>query len=196
MIRAVSRLLLALLLALPGLVQAQGAVTLVVRLRDLTSVGVVGAQITVRDAAGAHELARATTDQHGRTSIVLPELAAVRVAVAGVLPDGTPLVQRGQDSQGIWLMLDGPQVALDLRIEPDGAVVPDPATMIAPDVPLAVVPATPVVSMPVSPALPMRVAPRAAPAEGSSMALAPLLLLALGIALGGVVLAWRSGRQS
>jgi hypothetical protein len=60
----------------------------------------------------------------------------VRVAVSGSLADGTPLNQRGQDAHGIWLLLDAPLVQLDLRSERNGAIIPDPTTMISADAPI------------------------------------------------------------
>jgi hypothetical protein len=114
--------------------------TLTVTLRDVDGAGIAGATITVRDEAGTHDLAHTTTDAQG--SATLPNLTAdvVRVAVSGTLADGTPLNQRGQDAHGIWLLLDAPLVQLDLRSERNGAIIPDPTTMISPDAPI---PATP-----------------------------------------------------
>src|SRR5205823_985556 len=54
----------------------------------------------------------------------------VRVTVTGRLLDGTRLRQPGQDAQGIALLLGPPPTRLDLRVDLDGSVRPDPATMI------------------------------------------------------------------
>jgi len=114
--------------------------TLTVTLRDVRGVGIAGATITVRDEAGSIDLAHTTTDSQGTAT--LPNLTAeiVRVAASGTLVDGTPLSQRGQDARGIWLLLDAPLVQLDLRSELNGAIIPNPTTMISNDVPI---PATP-----------------------------------------------------
>jgi hypothetical protein len=115
--------------------------TLTVTLRDVDGTGIAGATITVRDEAGTLDLAHTTTDAQGRAT--LPDLTAdvVRVAVSGTLTDGTPLNQRGQDAHGIWLLLDAPLVQLDLRSERNGAIIPDPTTMISADAPIPATPA-------------------------------------------------------
>jgi hypothetical protein len=106
--------------------------TLTVTLRDLAGIGIAKATITIRDERGLVDLASAITDARGVA--LLPDLdaAIIRVGVAGMLADHTPLRQRGLDAHGIWFALDGMQNQLDLRVEPDGAVIPDPA-MITPD---------------------------------------------------------------
>jgi hypothetical protein len=56
----------------------------------------------------------------------------VRVAVEGQLRDGPRLFQLGDDAQGVRLALDlaAAPAVLDLRVERDGLVLPDPATML------------------------------------------------------------------
>ena len=58
----------------------------------------------------------------------------IRVAVEGQLANGTTLYLPGQDSAGIRLTLGAPPTRLDLRVEPDGLLRPDPATMIVPQI--------------------------------------------------------------
>lgn len=118
-----------LFLLLPSRLLAQGH-ELRVTLRDTDGQGLPGVAIIVRDEEGK-ELARQTTAEGGASSFAgLP--AIVRVAVAGQLRGGPPLVQLGDDARGVRLALD--QVAtpptLDLRVERDGLVLPDPATML------------------------------------------------------------------
>lgn len=138
-------LFLCILVFTPIRAYAQTHHTLVVSLREVSGAGIGGATITIRDASGIADLASIPTNGQGIATV--PNLRAdrVRVAVSGILADGTPLSQRGQDARGIWLMLDAPIVQLDLRSELDGAVLPDPATMISPDVAFPATPAAPVV---------------------------------------------------
>jgi hypothetical protein len=133
---ALIRVFLCALALLPVLALAASPHTLTVTLRDVDGAGIAGATITVRDEAGTLDLAHTTTDAQG--SATLPNLTAdvVRVAVSGSLADGTPLNQRGQDAHGIWLLLDAPLVQLDLRSERNGAIIPDPTTMISADAPI------------------------------------------------------------
>jgi hypothetical protein len=192
---------------LPTLAQAQDAPALIISLRDAAGKGVAGAMILIRDVEGERDLALATTDAQGRATFEVLDANIVRVAVAGTLADGTPLVQRGLDARGIWLMLDGPQVQLDLRVEPNGAVIPDPATMIAPDLPIEVTPAESAVTLadPSVPTLPVGVvgiptAPAQPPPIGAmntaetdqpNRSLMPFVLLALGIGAGVGALIYR-----
>jgi hypothetical protein len=50
----------------------------------------------------------------------------VRVAVEGHMSDGTRLYQEGYDSQGMLVFLGALSDPVNLRVEPRGAVVPDP----------------------------------------------------------------------
>jgi hypothetical protein len=109
--------------------QAQ-AYTLVVTLHDAGGRALVGVAVIVRDEAG-QELVRATSDANGAVSF--PNLpGVVRVAVAGQSRGGPGLYQLGDDAQGVRLDLgqgSGPAI-LNLRVERDGLVLPDPATML------------------------------------------------------------------
>jgi hypothetical protein len=126
--------LLALLLLAVGLVQAAPvraqAHTLVVTLRDTDGQALVGISIIVRDEEG-RELLRVTSDSDGAARFAeLP--AVVRVAVEGQPRGGARLYQLGDDARGVRLDLGqgGGAFQLDLRVERDGLVLPDPATML------------------------------------------------------------------
>ncbi|MFO7171065.1 MAG: hypothetical protein DIU80_023810, partial [Chloroflexota bacterium] len=67
----------------------------------------------------------------GRAAFETLGASRVRVAVAGALPNGLRLYQPGEDAAGA-LVLALPAV-LDLRVELDGLVLPDPATMVIPE---------------------------------------------------------------
>lgn len=110
---------------------------LMVTLRDVAGAPVAGVTVIVRDT-GAQELARASTDTQGTTTFAGLAERQVRVALAGVLPNGIKLYQPGDDAVGIRLLLDPAPAALDLRCAADGMVVPDPAAMARePGIPIA-----------------------------------------------------------
>jgi hypothetical protein len=194
-------MLLELLLTPASTTQAPA---LVVTLRDTDGQGVPGVTVEVRDIDGG-ALAHATTDGAGEALFATLPHGSVRVAVTGRM-GGVALRQTGQDSEGVLLMGDGPACVLDLRVAPDGQVIPDPASMIAPD------PASPSLAPGVG--IPPRsgdadvtaVAQAATPTHAEPAADAPssepgspvpVLLLALsGSLLGLVFLMWRWGRAS
>jgi hypothetical protein len=130
-LRQIGWLALALAIALtPELSAAQG-LRLSVTLRDAAGRGVSGITIIVRDEGGA-ELGRQTSDAAGSAAFdVIPPI--VRVAVEGQPRGGPRLYQLGADAAGLRvdLRLSAGQTALDLRVEPDGLVLPDPASMLA-----------------------------------------------------------------
>jgi hypothetical protein len=109
---------------------AQDAPDLVVSLLDEYDHG-VPATIIVCDIGGERDLARATTDAEGRATITTLLVHEVRVAVEGSLSNRRHLFQRGDDVKGIYILLNAGSTRLDLRVDPDGAVAPDPATMVA-----------------------------------------------------------------
>lgn len=137
---------------------------LIVWLRDSTDAGVAGVTVIVRDQSGTHELRRATTNTEGRAELAGIEDPAVRVVVQGQA-DGVTLYQPGEDAQGIRLAFATRPAQLDLRVEVDGMVIPDPATMIDPDPSLAgaelerVDVAATIQALPVAPAVPTAVLP-------------------------------------
>jgi hypothetical protein len=122
-----------LILSVAATTPARAGLTVVVR--DTADRALAGVQIVVR-AAGSHvQLASAQTDTAGSAWFGGLPPEAVRVAVHGALPDGTSLRQAGADADGVLLLSAAGSVQLELRVEPDGQVIPDPATMIAPDLP-------------------------------------------------------------
>ncbi len=103
---------------------------LIVTLRDAQGQGLVGMVIEVRDHSGTAPLSRAATDSSGQVRFAALPMPDVRVVVTGQRPDGTRLHHTGDDMLGIALVLTLPPTTLDLRIEPDGTVIPDPGSMI------------------------------------------------------------------
>lgn len=106
---------------------------LVVSLHDAHGAPVSGADVQLLDRSGAALLGRATTDATGEARFASVPADEVRVLVQGRLADGTAFRQEGMDARGIAVILDVPPTRLDLRMEQDGHVRPDPATMITPD---------------------------------------------------------------
>lgn len=130
--RHILLLCLALLLALPVSARAEEPPpALVVRLRDVDGRGVPNVAVLVLDTAGTTVLARATTGADGSAGFGPLPLAEVRVRVEGRLPDGIALQLPGEDAAGIQVILGAPPVVLELRSEPDGTVLPDPALELA-----------------------------------------------------------------
>jgi hypothetical protein len=156
--------------------QAQEPPDLIVELRDVNGAGIVGVTVIVRDDSSDRELARARTDAQGIASFAGLTENAVRVAVEGALPGGTRLYLLGNDAEGIALLLSEPPARLNLRSEPDGRVIPDPATMIAPDTGVPKNADASVAALPTAPlALPARLAaatpamiPNTGPAGGAT----------------------------
>jgi hypothetical protein len=126
-------LIAALLIALPSHAQAQPPAALVVTIRDSNGAGISAATVSILDIGGQHELARTTTDSAGVAVFATLPTESIRVLVAGQLADGPHLYQPGSDHAGLSIDLTAPPTRLDLRVEPDGQVLPDPATMISPD---------------------------------------------------------------
>ena len=121
--------LLALYLLLPSLAAAQ-ANELRVSIHDADGQPVSGITVIVR-SEGGQELARQTTSMEGIATFAgLP--VVVRVAVEGQARGGPALFQLGDDARGVRLDFGqaGDAPNLDLRVERDGLVLPDPATMI------------------------------------------------------------------
>jgi hypothetical protein len=192
-------LCLALVLALPAPVAAQEPPpALVVRLRDVDGRGVPNIVVLVLDTAGTTVLARATTGTDGSASFGPLPLAEVRVRVEGRLPDGTALQLPGQDAAGIRVILGAPPVMLELRSEPDGTVLPDPALELALEIGVApdgegfgdvlgaLPTARPAARPSAAPAFSQATPPVAAPTQPPvwpAVLLLSLLLLAIGVVL-------------
>lgn len=116
-------------LLLPSRVEAQQR-ALQVTLHDPSGQGLAGISVLVR-AEDGQLLQQTTTDASG-TAVFADLLAVVRVAVDGQPRNGPRLYQLGDDANGMRLDLgqgDDP-VVLNLRVERDGLVLPDPATML------------------------------------------------------------------
>lgn len=122
--------LLTICTLLPTLATAQGH-TLHVSVHDLDGRGVAGIAVVVRSETG-QELVRQTTAAEGTVTFIdLPTI--IRVAVEGQARRGPQLYQLGDDTNGVRFDLGpvGVEARLDLRVERDGLVLPDPATMLA-----------------------------------------------------------------
>lgn len=167
---------------------------LVVTLRDAQGAPIAGVAITVVDLSGATIFDRAMTDAAGTVRFAALPVNNVRVQLTGRLADATPLRQSAADERGMLVMLDMPPTRLDLRIEPDGTVIPDPITMIAPDlgVPLAetfptairIAPPTATSLIAATPAVPATTTPEPSSALLiPGLALAIILILVCGVAL-------------
>ena len=131
---------------------------LLVTLRDAQDAPVAGATVLVLDRTATTTLGRTVTDATGGASFATLPAGEVRVQVSGRLADGTALRQVGADARGVLVILGAPEVRLELRVEPDGTVIPDPGTMIVPDlgIPLDLpTAALAVTAAPTLPALPI-----------------------------------------
>ncbi|KAB8333768.1 hypothetical protein SD80_012000 [Scytonema tolypothrichoides VB-61278] len=155
------------LLLVPGSALAQGfPPDLIVRIRDAGDAGIGGVTVIVRDQGSSREVGRATTDEEGRAEFVGIEEPAVRVLIQGQAA-GITLYQPGEDAEGIRLSFDTRPAQLDLRVEADGMVLPDPETMIDPDPSLAdeeverIDVAATIQALPEAPAAPIVVEPAA-----------------------------------
>ena len=129
-LRALPVASLTICLLLPALATAQTH-DLSVVVHDAGGRGVAGITIIVRTDVG-QALARQVTDVAGSARFVeLP--AVVRVAVVGQARGGPQLYQLGDDGDGIRLKLGfaSGTASLALRVERDGLVLPDPATMLS-----------------------------------------------------------------
>jgi hypothetical protein len=114
---------------LPALVSAQSH-TLQVTLRDSSGAALVGVSLSVRTENG-EELARQISGSDGAAHFEGLS-GVVRVLVEGQPRGGPRLYQLGDDAQGMRLDLNQAALllTLNLRAEPDGLVLPDPATML------------------------------------------------------------------
>jgi hypothetical protein len=117
---------------------------LIITLRDTAGQGIPDATIRVLDGSGTREFARTITNAAGIAEIVDLPTGQVRVWIGGVHA-GKTLVLTGKDASGIRMLGSDPPLRLDLRIEPDGRVLPDPETMITPDLggPMVAIPTAP-----------------------------------------------------
>lgn len=164
-------------LLLPALASAQGH-TLRVTLRDSSGAAIVGVSLIVR-AEGGDELTRQVTDSDG-SAYFGGFSGVVRVLIDGQPRGGPRLYQLGDDARGVRVDLDQAALplTLNLRAEPDGLVLPEPATMLSleEDGPL-VVDASPIPTAAIATPAPLPTTRRTAitpDAFGSSEGVAPL----------------------
>lgn len=123
-------LVVAAVLLLPDLANAQNP-SLQVTLRDSSGAAIVGVSLIVR-TEGGEELARQVTDSDGAANFGGLS-GVVRVLIDGQPRGGPRLYQLGDDARGVRVDLDQAALplTLNLRAEPDGLVLPDPATMLS-----------------------------------------------------------------
>jgi hypothetical protein len=115
---------------------------LIVTVRDVRGAPLAGLTVQIRAGADTPALAQVHTDTQGQAVFATIGVSQVRVRVLGTLVSGIPLYQPGADAQGVALFLGPPPTTLDLRVDSDGMVLPDPVTMIDP------VPHGPVIATP------------------------------------------------
>lgn len=128
--RMLTCVLLLLLVLLPATTLAQTH-SLRVTVRDVAGQGIPDITITVHTKDG-QELAQARTDAQGTAAFA--ELGdVVRVLVRGQPRGGPTLYQLGDDARGVRFDLSQAKetATLDFRVDHDGLVLPDPATMIS-----------------------------------------------------------------
>lgn len=124
------------LLAIPAGVCAQDstptAADLIVTVRDVHGVPIPDLTVQIRAGADTPVLSDARTNAQGQAVFATISVSQVRVRVIGTLASGAPLYQPGADAPGVALFLGPPPTKLDLRVDSDGMVLPDPVTMIEP----------------------------------------------------------------
>ena len=105
---------------------------LIVTVRDVHGAPIPGLTVQIRAGADTPVLSEARTDAQGQAVFATISVSQVRVRVIGTLASGIPLYQPGVDAPGVALFLGPPPTTLDLRVDADGMVLPDPVTMIDP----------------------------------------------------------------
>ncbi len=123
-------------LAIPAAVAAQdGPPTipeLIVTVRDVNDRLLAGLTVQIRAGADTPVLSEARTNAQGQAVFATISVSQVRVHVTGTLASGAQLYQPGADAPGVAVFLGTPPTTLDLRVDADGMVLPDPTTMIDP----------------------------------------------------------------
>ena len=128
-------LLLGLVLAASTLshAQANDAQQVVVTLRDVADHGLDQVVVTIQAPEG-NVLAEGITNRDGAVRLSLPNPTdSIRLTVRGVGAKDTPLQLAASELDGITVRLSTPSTAIALRVEDDGTVLPDPATMAEPE---------------------------------------------------------------
>lgn len=123
---------LALAASMVSHAQANGAQQVVVTLRDATDRGLDQAVVTMKTLEG-DVLATGSSDRDGivRLSVANPT-KVIHLTVRGVSAMGKTLRLAASERDGITVRLQAPTTAIDLRVEDNGTVLPDPATMAEP----------------------------------------------------------------
>jgi hypothetical protein len=123
-------------LLVPPAVSAQEstptAADLIVTVSNVRGAPLAGLTVQIRAGADTPVLSEARTDARGQAVFANISVSQVRVRVLGTLASRMPLYQPGTDAQGVALFLGPPPTTLDLRVDSDGMVLPDPVTMIEP----------------------------------------------------------------
>src|SRR5205823_3769805 len=121
-------------LAIPAAVASQdGPPTipdLIVTVRDVNDRLLAGLTVQIRAGADTPVLSEARTNAQGQAVFANISVSQVRVRVIGTLASGAHLYQPGADARGVAVFLGPPPTTLDLRVDSDGMVLPDPVTMI------------------------------------------------------------------
>lgn len=112
----------------------------IVTLRDAQGAPLAGVAVLAYDRGGTVLFARAMTDDTGVASFSMLPVGEARIVIRGHTPDGIELRQPGAEVTGVFLILTAPPTRLDLVVDADGMVRPDPATMIAPESDIPLVP--------------------------------------------------------
>jgi hypothetical protein len=105
---------------------------LVVTVRDGGGAPLAGLTVQIRAGVDTPILAQALSTAQGQAMFANITVSQVRVRVIGRLASGAQLYQIGADAQGLAVFLGPPPTTLDLRVDSDGMVLPDPVTMIDP----------------------------------------------------------------
>ena len=92
----------------------------------------MGLTVQIRAGADTPVLSEARTNAQGQAVFATISVSQVRVRVLGTLASGATLYQPGADATGVAVFLGPPPTTLDLRVDADGMVLPDPVTMIDP----------------------------------------------------------------
>lgn len=108
----------------PASVAAQRPMTLTIRIWMVEDAPVTQVTVEILDARTGKAFASGTTDGDGQVRFEHLVPAPVRVSIRGVRPDGTPLMQVGQDQDGIWVKLPESDWVMELRVDVDGTVFP------------------------------------------------------------------------
>src|SRR4051812_43863174 len=125
-----------IVLLVPAAVRAQDntptAADLIVTIRDVRGAPLPGVTVQIHAGANTPILAQALSTAQGQAMFANITVSQVRVRVLGTLASGAQLYQISADAQGVAVFLGPPPTTLNLRVESDGMVLPDPITMIDP----------------------------------------------------------------